>query len=320
MRHLNETTDISILSQFDMRTGYPAVVQKGNVGAKYVYGLQLRGATTTILRGYRGSNINTPILELAGEAGGHTQTWEYSGKKDNWFVGIKPSHNDPNYNWAKQIARVNICNTSRHHSSNLDFPRLAYLSYAGSAPYGGDSMTHAEAAVSSDYTKFLIATVEDKHIGHFTIYDLSKINNALDNAGTGYVSLENFPYENSFTVSNLYGMDQDSVINSIQGFDLDEKGNIYISSQLHPSLKKGIWTSHHKQLIKIPSYAQNDESQWESVNLSGFKGLDIPGYHSEVESIQIIGENHGYLTVAYHAKVDNENTTVLNRIYELSWN
>lgn len=28
MRHLNETTDISILSQFDMRTGYPAVVQK----------------------------------------------------------------------------------------------------------------------------------------------------------------------------------------------------------------------------------------------------------------------------------------------------
>lgn len=69
MRHLNETTDISILSQFDMRTGYPAVVQKGNVGAKYVYGLQLRGATTTILRGYRGSNINTPILELAGEAG-----------------------------------------------------------------------------------------------------------------------------------------------------------------------------------------------------------------------------------------------------------
>ncbi|RHX76696.1 bacteriocin, partial [Lactobacillus helveticus] len=66
MKHLNETTNVRILSQFDMDTGYQAVVQKGNVGSKYVYGLQLRKGATTILRGYRGSKINNPILELSG--------------------------------------------------------------------------------------------------------------------------------------------------------------------------------------------------------------------------------------------------------------
>ncbi|WP_277612423.1 helveticin J family class III bacteriocin [Lactobacillus agrestimuris] len=108
-------------------------------------------------------------------------------------------------------------------------------------------------------------------------------------------------------------------INSIQGFDLDNDGNIYISSQLRPSLNVRGWTTHHKQIVKIPYYAHYDQSQWSAVNLSAFKKLDISGHHSEVESIQIIGENHGYLTVAYHEDVSGENKTVLNRIYELSW-
>ena len=58
---------------------------------------------------------------------------------------------------------------------------------------------------------------------------------------------------------------------------------------------------------------------WESVNLSAFGGLDISKKHSEVESIQILSENHCYLTVAYHSKLDGKNKTTLNRIYELSW-
>nr|WP_310591880.1 helveticin J family class III bacteriocin [Lactobacillus amylovorus] len=59
--------------------------------------------------------------------------------------------------------------------------------------------------------------------------------------------------------------------------------------------------------------------QWENVNLSAFRGLDISGEHTEVESIQIIDENHGYLTVAYHANVGGKNKTVSNKIYEISW-
>lgn len=327
---MREITNVRILDRFDMNTGYRAVVQKGNVGSKYVYALQLRRGVTTVLRGYRGSDINKSILELSGQAGGHTQTWEFAGnriKADNtpragqWFIGVKPSHNDPNYKWAKQIARVDIRTQMGPHSSNTEFPRLAYLNRAGNNAFSGDAMTHAEAAVSPDYTKFLIATIENGKIGHFTIYNLDTINNALDNASTGYVSLDGFPYQKSFTISNLYGDEQNNIVNSIQGFDIDNNGSIYISSQHYPSLKDGHWTVYHKQIVKIPYYAQNKDSefQWEKVNLSAFGGLDISVKHSEVESIQIIGENHCYLTVAYHANVDGQNKTVLNRIYELAW-
>lgn len=328
----NTTTNINVVDQFDMNTGYRAVVQKGNVGSKYVYGLQLRKdqKETHILRGPRG-NVTTPVLTLVGDAAGHTQTWEFAGNRykpegatevqytraGQWFVGTKPGVG----NWAKQIARVDIRYTSGTHYSNTEFPRLAYLNRAGAASFSGDSMTHAEAAVSPDYTKFLIATVENGEIGHFTVYDLDTINNALDSAGTGYVSLDGFPYQNSFTISNLYG-DGDNVVNSIQGFDLDNDGNIYISSQLSPKLSGGSWSVHHKQIVKIPYYARNEaseESEWQSVNLSKFGGLDIAGEHSEVESIQVIDENRCYLTVAYHQSVNGKNKTVSNKIYELTW-
>lgn len=168
----------------------------------------------------------------------------------------------------------------------------------------------------------MIVTVEAGHIGHFTIYDLDTINNKLDAAGTGYVSLEGLEYKDSFVIDNLYGSDTNNyVFNSIQGYDLDEYGNIYISSQLTPTYDK-VWTTHHKKIIKIPAGARSEsaESQWQEVDLSKFKGLDISGKHSEVESIQIIGENHCYLTVAYHELVGTDNKTTLNRIYELSWN
>ena len=67
---------------------------------------------------------------------------------------------------------------------------------------------------------------------------------------------------------------------------------------------------------KIPYYAHEETSQWEEVGLSAVN-ISGKGMHSEVESIQIIGENHGYLTVAYHKLVYNKNLTILNRIYEI---
>lgn len=264
----------------------------------------MRKGVTTILRGYRGNKINSPILKLSDQAGGHTQTWKFAGNhKDingndragQWFVGVKPTKiQGSDIIWARQMARVDI-NTQ-----------------AG---------PHAEAAVSPNYKKFLIATIENNRIGHFTIYDLDKINQALDKSGKYKdVSLDGFEYEDSFTINNLYGNAEDAVVNSIQGYDLDNDGNIYISSQKAPDFD-GSYHAYHKQIVKIPwnGRSETKEDQWESVNLSAFGGLDISKKHSEVESIQILSENHCYLTVAYHSKLDGKNKTTLNRIYELSW-
>ncbi|MCH4003631.1 MAG: class III bacteriocin [Lactobacillus crispatus] len=41
-----------------------------------------------VLRGYAG-NVTTPVVTMYGSAGGHTQTWEYSGRSGKWFVGTK---------------------------------------------------------------------------------------------------------------------------------------------------------------------------------------------------------------------------------------
>lgn len=172
-----DATNIRILDRFDMNTGYRAVVQKGNVGSKYVYGLQLRNnqTETHVLRGFRG-NVTTPVLTLVGAAAGHTQTWEYSGRSGKWFVGTKNKNK-----WASQIARADIRYKS-YASSNTEFPRLAYLNRAGNPEdqCSGDEMERAEVAVSPDYSMLLIATIENNGTGHFSIYDLNVINNALD--------------------------------------------------------------------------------------------------------------------------------------------
>lgn len=73
------------------------------------------------------------------------------------------------------------------------------------------------------------------------------------------------------------------VLKALTTRDLDNSGNIYITSQKSPSLSNGSWSYYHKEIVKIPFYARNDQSQWENVNLSAFGGLDISGEHSEVE-------------------------------------
>ncbi|WP_311135401.1 hypothetical protein [Lactobacillus helveticus] len=40
-----------------------------------------------------------------------------------------------------------------------------------------------------------------------------------------------------------------------------------MTSQKSPSLSGGAWTYHHKEIVKIPFYARNDQSQWERVHL-----------------------------------------------------
>src|SRR5699024_6475280 len=143
-----------------------------------------------------------------------------------WFVGVKPTKiQGSDIIWAGQMARVDI-NTQPG--------------------------PHAEAAVSPNYKKILIATIENNRIGHFIIYDLDKINQALDKSGKYKdVSVDGFEYEDSFTINNLYGNAEDAVVNSIQGYDLDNDGNIYISSQKAPDFD-GSYHAYHKQIVKIP--------------------------------------------------------------------
>lgn len=309
--------DARILNQFDVSTGHKSVIQKGNVGETYDYGLQLwrDQLDTYVFRGTRG-NLTNLVLKLVGQAAGHTQTWEFSGESGKWFMGVKPTKE----HWAKQIARVDIrsLKASKTYDSNTAFPRIAYLDQAGEPKdycQSPENFKRAEAALSPDYTKMLIATMENDGTGHFVIYNAKMINQALDDTSIDYVDLrdkQKYPCEDSFTISNF----DDLMNNSVQGYDLDNAGNIYITSQHKPNMEDHKY--YPKMIKKIPYYAHEETSQWEEVGLSAVN-ISGKGMHSEVESIQIIGENHGYLTVAYHKLVNNKNLTILNRIYEIEW-
>ena len=85
----------------------------------------------------------------------------------------------------------------------------------------------------------MLATVEYDGTGHFILYDADVINNELDKvaAGKGYVDLRNVSFEDSFIIPGLT-LNKGGILNSVQGYDLDNQGNIYISSQKSPDLEK----------------------------------------------------------------------------------
>ncbi|WP_082836706.1 helveticin J family class III bacteriocin [Lactobacillus acetotolerans] len=300
------------------------VVQKADIGSKYTYALQLVKGHTFVYRGNNASNVSfnkyNPVLDLAGTAGGHTQTFAYAGQPGtgNWFVGTK-LNNLNNYRnwskWSKQIARVSIPQYGTI-SSNTEMPRLSNLNYAGSnydynVSCTGNQLARVEAAVSPDYTYFMIAYGDNSDNGYFALYNLSDINDALDNVSdsNGYVDITNVNCLKAFEIPHLA---TDNVVGSLQGFAISEDGNyIYISSQ--PSSDK---YGYDRKIVKIP-WGTTDPSDWEVVNLNNASKMFVNGYYTEIEGIQLINDNDLYLTVAYHNY--NTDDTRINKIFEISW-
>lgn len=299
------------------------VVQKGNVASRYIYAEQLWYSGQQDVYVYRADkesyvpfNRNNPVLILHGRngatAGGHTQTWEYANRTNEWFVGTKPKNN-----WTTQIARVHISSTTSEYDSNTDLPRLSYLNRAGyqqGINYAGADLWRVEAAVSPDYQYFMIVTVDNSNKAYFSAYYLSDINAALDNAGTSDVNIQNINCVKAFTIPDITDW-QAGNIGSLQGFDISNGANyVYVSSQYSPDNGDG---GQRRRIVKIP-WGVSDPNQFEWVPLDSNVGIDSGNYQTELEGIQLIDESNVWLTVAYHDL--SQNLTVMNRIYRVSWN
>ena len=106
--------NVNLELAYELDNLHHVVVQAADVGAKYVYALQLLHGQTDIIV-YRNApdgkhvvyNENNPVLYLTGKAGGHTQTWKYSGESGCWLVGTKPKPHG-SIAWTTQIARVRL--------------------------------------------------------------------------------------------------------------------------------------------------------------------------------------------------------------------
>ncbi|WEV44202.1 helveticin J family class III bacteriocin [Lactobacillus sp. ESL0684] len=329
--------NVSLLK--DLSGAYKVVIQNGNVTQNNIYALQLRNSQTDtyVICGSRATGIfnKTPALILHGDktkgynAGGHTQTWEYANKPESWFVGTKPN----NANWNTQIARVKFPSSGTTHIYyNTDMPRLSYLNRAGKEfgiNYLGKNMKRVEAAVSPNYVYMLIASVDTTGTGYFSIYNLAEVNNFLDKAANNPKPIPDVPImdlscQSAFKIDNfvniLGNLQHDPKGGSIQGYDIDDNLNIYISSEKSP--KQGNLKQLPRKIVKIP-WGITDTAQWEFADLDS-ENMDILGYISEFESIQVIDANTLYLTVSYHKKAKDFETgkrlrTTKQRIYQIDW-
>lgn len=306
---------------------YPRVIQKGNVATNYIYALQKYGSESLVTRRTKssGSIGLNPQLLMSGTAGGHTQTWEYAGN-GYWFIGTKPKpHYNPNtgktIDWDIQIARVKYPSSgTRNYTANTQLTRLSHVNRAGwdhSNDYDGNNLLRVEAAVSPyPYDQLLIASIDTFGNGYFTRYDLNMINNELDANAGGDVSLWNLSSIASFEIPN---MTDSSVIGSIQGYDIDSNNTIFISSEYSGD------TSGSSRTIYIIPWGAQEKSQWDRIDLSKTGNnsayaeayIDISGYYTEFESVQVIGKKDLYLTISYHNNVSD--VTEFSRIIEVTW-
>lgn len=345
-------TNATATKLYDLNGVNQVVVQKGNVGSSYIYALQLLNDQNDamVYRAKKGESFRSiptvvnkkkreitledvqqkSCLYLKGEtstnmtqaAGGHTQTWEYAGSaKDNnkdggWFIGTKPkSSKKPK--WDTQIARIPF--HAAYYTHNTELPRISNLNAAGrnfGINYSGNDLVRAEAAVTpvtSDgrYKMLLIATVDKAGTGYFSLYDLSEMNAALNAAGTSDVNLAKHPIGgNAKKAFKIPGFVDE--VKSIQGYDIDNNLNIYVSSEYAPD--KSDTSSKPRSIVKIPWGSTNSDS-WDKIDLKYNTRLDISGFYTEFEGIQVVNENKLYLTVAYH----KDGKTKYNRIYQINW-
>ncbi|WP_297815614.1 class III bacteriocin [uncultured Lactobacillus sp.] len=316
---------------YELNNLHHVVVQASFVTQNQVLALQLlnKQTNTAVFRAPKQASEvyfdeDQPALFLRGAlkpllAGGHTQTLLFSGKADQYFIGTKPKKYGSIF-WDTQIARVTIPQSGRAtYDSNTQMVRLSYMNRAGSGansnvPYPGKDLERLEAAISPNYQYFLVASIDFNHVGHFALYNLADINQALDKAqeDTSDVNIQNINCLAAFNIPNF----NTNPLQSIQGYAIDNQKNIYISSQPSPS-KDWFGLSRqgkNREIVKIP-WGETNPDNWLVLGLDQNRTLDCIGYLTEFEGIQILGENDLYLTVAYHR--DSDLTTLKNRIYHV---
>lgn len=327
---------ISDLDDWDGITGpvdrdlRQVVVQKTYVGQNHAYVLQQVGGASFVYRGRKGRNVSFkkswPTLRIAQKVAGHTQTFENAGRKKQWFVGVKP--NDMNQqqgwsSWSSQIARLKL---PRFRSlTNLRrVPCLTNLNHAGNKfgiSCASNQFARVELAVSTDQQDALIAYGDNDHNGYFALYQLNELNAALDQAKAPNkaVDITQLNCLDAFMIPNLSG--SRGQVGSLQGFALNhyfdqsgkEQNDLYISSQ--PASDK---VGHDRKIVKIP-WREPNPLNWELVDLTEQPALEIPGYYTELEGLQVISNNEVYLTVAYHQQFLAKNPTKINKLYRVTW-
>lgn len=248
------------------------VAQVGAVNGDHVFALQLLHSAHDVLvyRKHKGLtkdiNYTNPHLVMTGF--GHTQTWVPANDNDEYFVGAKPNSG----NWTTQIARVKYPRLlSENYTSNTQLPRLSHLNRVTDVPYDGHNHLHrVEASVSPNGKYFMIASIWNNGSGHFGLFDLDEVNQKLDENGTTNTPITDLHCLSAFHIDNFDNPsvapdeEEPTMIDSVQGYAIDNDKNIYISNQLSPKInhETGEVTTWARKIVKFP-WGETDSNNWQ---------------------------------------------------------
>lgn len=232
---------------------------------------------------------------------GHSQTLIHINK-NKWLVGCSPKRRG-RYNWSTGLAEVSYPK-SKHKIKVINschkLVRITNLKSATNLPTSKRrKITRSEAAISPNRKTLLIATLDDYYRGNFAIYRFKTIKKALRRAkhkAKKTVNLGKIKPIKAFHINSFYG----DKIDSVQGYALDNHGNIYISEELNTNNK----SSHN--IVKLT---------YNSKKIKRYRLVDSHwrAHRAELEGIELKGHSL-YATVAFHAK---NNIVLGNKIYRI---
>lgn len=309
------------IGRFDyLPTYHKVVVQKAYVGTSYTYVMQLLNGQTevAIFREKRDNNDkqfrnSTRVYWATGSAGGHAQSFNFSGTEKMWLIPTKPNAGGYDIQIARVALPVNSASSKASATSNTSLTRMSHVAQSGgylvpnSYGTGEGDADRIEFAVSPNKTWFCTLVIKNGK-GYFGLYPMQKINEYFE-SGTFDIRDDGLKKYcvGRFTIDDLTGTS--GKIGSVQGFDIDEDLNLYFSSQY---ASKGA-----DRYITVIPWREDRTENWKRLDLNSVSVLDDKGYYTELEGLQLTNADYFYLTVSYHA--DSDKKTGYSRIFKVSF-
>lgn len=228
-------------------TGLPSnvAIQNFAVGSTYIYITQHAGNNTLLSRctitGTKSSDDNSIIAECKNgdymtlEDFGHGESLAMATYNNTtyFYVGAEVNKTtDTSYQWSKQIARIKYA--SKTTLNNRNASKIRYLNYANTNLTSVGTVNRVACAASS--SQFIIRTQVTSGKVQYSIYELSAINKAFDEADgrtDKTVSFKgNTTLKKACTKSFVQSSNANNLVypnGSFQGMDLTNGGNIYLA-------------------------------------------------------------------------------------------
>lgn len=261
---------------------HTTAIQKTYIGSSYIYILQREGQNMILSRCSLDGSRAYYKDEMTLINFGHSQTlelFEYGGT-DYFWIACKASDVTEKY-WSTQIGRVEYKAGTTINYTNIR--RLSALSKANETGTSYGTIKRVDAALSSDKSILLIWSKNDNNQMQFTFYDATKVNAALNNSSSIYISCDSAAIKkaciSSFKTYNAY-LENDSC----QGLEVSNAKSIYIASGQ---------TNYTKHIIKLNSTGSLIKRIYiDNPILSSTTGTEIEGLQLKDDDVYFGMCNH----------------------------